>query len=1091
MKNHLFYVTSFLKGKGENMFNQFRCTYHTIHKISKDKNKNCVIGRKHYVKRNLKKKEGDNEKFIKSELYKNSFLEYNFKTDIYLKLNELGIMNPSRIQMNVIPLLLSEKKKNYPSNNNNYNNSNNNNNSSNNNNNYSSCNNNNYSSINNNYSSINTFHRDGIISISRNNIYNQILKNRIEINNYLKKNNIFIPEKNNMYNVEKYKNGKYIEYNYSNNHNTHTGNNLMYHIKDDKEKIISMNENKEKCFNDVYLIVSPNNSGKTLSYFLPVLDNFYKSNERIMKYLLNFYHFLNKYNYKKCKNKLYRKKERLRYVHRGKDENLFFNISYEKYKVNNRIIHMRTYKNYNINNSYIKNKRNNQLNSLRHKKNIFFPYAIILTNTREAACELFSLLKKFDINIELLSGGYLNKKKSIKKYHIEYCSDINRNYNDKEENIWRDIPYRGRYEYVRNINEKRNDKIKSCGRNERINYNIDLLIGTPDKIFEKMENIKNKHLYNFKFLKYFIIEESESLCNLFNERKLQLLFNHIKKYTNMYYFRGLQECDEGMEYHDNKADNKYSNKILDKCIEQSDEEEGKKLRKRASANRFAIKEIGVNEDIYEHEMDENKMMDDKCKDNMYDVTNKDDTYSINCKDRFEGDFNKMYGSHNTDNNYINRQQDVGNEIDKRHVELSGTLEKGNNKENNIDNEKKKDIHIDNINIKNIKNTLYSNIPISIFVSSTKTCAISEFINNNIRSKYIQQIININSHNIDKDMKHIFINSKNKEKVSLLLELLNSKEINKGKISNNYKNNINGNIYSGRNCSFVGRYVIFCNTRKSVMNIRDILVELEYKVSYIHNEMNYKDRSRNYRDFKKGNTNILICTNVLSRGVTFDNCEIINYDLSNNINDYIYKTKNICGSSNLDKNNNSLTSFFNKKTTTIVNDIIERTNDKKQIIFQNLNKKVSKMLKLQSKYYDIVKKKKKFQKRGGRKALHIAPKRNCLSKRNKILSKKLYFYHKMEIERKRLIKKGILKGHEKIPRYPNRQAQEYDSNEYNSMNKLNDGSLQILAKKRKTRRNITKHNEIQYDKDTIVLDNMPTYEDEASIKEKKYQKKTYF
>ncbi|KNG75267.1 RNA helicase [Plasmodium falciparum IGH-CR14] len=961
MRNRLFYVTSFLKEEGENMFNMFRCTYHSIHKMSKDKNKNFVIGRKRYVKRNLKKKERDNEKFIKSELYKNSFLEYNLKTDIYLKLNELGIMNPSSIQMNVIPLLLDEKKKNYPSNNNNNNN---------NNNIYSSSNNNNNSSS-------HTLHRDGIISISRNNIYNQILKNRIEINNYLKKNNIFIPEKNNMYNVEKYKNENNIEYNYNNNHNTHRAPNLMYHLNDDREKIISMNKNNEKCFNDVYLIVSPNNSGKTLSYFLPILDNFYKSNERIMKYLLNFYHFLNKYNYKKCKNKLYRKKERLRYVHRRKDENLFFNISYEKYKVNNRIIHMRTYKNYSINNSYIKNKRNNQLNSLRHKKNVFFPYAIILTNTREAACELFSLLKKFDINIELLSGGYLNKKKSIKKYHVEYLYDINRNYNDKQENIW-----------------------------------IELLIEMNDN---KMADGKSK--------------------------------------DNMYE----HEINDNKMTDDKSKDNMYEHEM--------------------NANKMM--DDKSNDNMYKHEINDNKMTDDKSKDNMYDVVNKEDIYRINSKDRLGGDFNKIYGFHNTNNNYTNTRQVVDDEIEKRQGELGPILEKGNNKENNINNEKKKDIYIDNINIKNIKNTLYSNIPISIFVSSTKTCAISEFLNNNIRSKYIQQIINISSHHIDKDMKHIFINSKNKEKVSLLLEILNSKEINKGKISNNYKNNLYGNIYGGRNYAFVCRYVIFCNTRKSVMNIREILEELEYKVSYIHNEMNYKDRSRNYRDFKKGKTNILICTNILSRGVKFDNCEIINYDLSNNINDYIYKTKNICGSSNFDKNNNSLTSFFNKKTTNIVNDIIERTVDKKQIIFQNLNKKVSKMLKLQSKYYDIVKKKKKYQKRGGRKALHIAPKRNCLSKRNKILSKKLYFYHKMEIERKRLIKKGILKGHEKIPRYPNRQAQEYDSNEYNSMNKLNDGSLQILAKKRKTKRNINKNNEIQYDQDTIVLDNMPTYEEEAS------------
>ncbi|GAW78895.1 RNA helicase [Plasmodium gonderi] len=992
---------------------------------------------------------------LKEELQNTSFLEFNFKTDIYLRLSEMKIFTPTEIQRNVIPLLLQGR---------------------------GGC----------------EEQRNEMFACDENkDIYNEILKSRIQVNEYLRTN---FRERDDFYDIGKYKTtGDGKEDSRCENVNGCAGG-----VKPSGQSK-ELGEGKEKCFNDVYLIVSPDNTGKTLSYFLPILNNFYLNNEKIMKNLSNFYHFLNKYNYKKFRNKLFRKKEKLKCL-KNKNENLFFHIAYEKYKIRNRYIYMRKYKNYNLSSSYIKNKRNNQLNCLKHKKNVFFPYAIILTNTREAAFELYSFLKSFDINIELLTGGYLYKKKSLKKFHIETLSPLDSRRRDEgeydTENMFGNANMKSEF-------LKTNDFLKKISKNVKtgtrvINYNIDIIIGTPDKIFEKVDNCKNKHLYNFKFLKYVVVEQSETLCNVFNEKKLQLLFNHIKNYTNMYYFRGTKAGNVlPIEYtHDESTGHNDIHYDPPECKKKDAdlENEGVRTNSRKGRSRRNLRDM-EKKNVEKEEVDDKECLDE------YKICHME-------KGTFEKSERKCGPSNFSDGNSMSisacdeirtdeNTTECGKTPEHREgtdvfsYEASITTESSRYKEERTCSSKKKGeenvaniIHYTNNGncgnsgngeySKNEKNTLNSNIPISIFVSATKTFCISEFLSNNVRSKYIQQIINMKSHDISSEMKHVFINSKNKEKVALLLELLNSKRVKK----------CTGGVYHS---NFFNRYVIFCNTRKSVQNLKDVLSELKYKVSCIHNEMNYKERSQNYRNFKKNRTNILICTNILSRGVQFENCEIINYDISNNINDYIYKSSKVsCNShnGNYSSKNNSLTSFFNKKNVPLVNDIIEKTVDKKKIIFQNLNKKVSKMLKLQNKYYDIVKKKKKYQKRGGRKALHIAPRRNCLSKKNKILSKKLYFYNKMNLERKRLIKKGILKGHEKIPRFPNRKVEVYDSNEYNAIHRLDDGALQILAKKRKTKKN-KNGDRTTYEEDTIVLENMPTYEDETKAKEKSHQKKTYF
>lgn len=889
--------------------------------------------RKNFVckrKRDSTTKDKEEVENLKRNQYnKSGFLEYQITSDLYIKLHELKIITPTVLQKTVIPLLLQSK----------------------------------ISLIGNKR------------NLEKGSVYNEILKNRIQINEYFQHQT---GSKNDLYNVQGY---KFVQ-------------NINQQNESGSNNEIEESKMEEKCFNDVYLIVSPNNSGKTVGYFIPLIHNFYLDYERRMQYASQFYNFLNKYNYKKGRNKLFRKKERGYLADEDHKENLFFDIRYEKFKVRNRYVRMRVYRNYNTN-SYILNKKNNRLNSLKHKKNVSFPFAMVLTNTRESACELFSFFKEFSLNVELLAGGYSNKKKKIQKEGVQLL-DHSTFDTDRSESL-----------HTYNVNESliRNEEYSFASnrffmkrkRMVRKHYNIDLMVGTPDKIFEKVEHYKNKHLYNFKFLKYIIVENADSLCNVFNEQKLQLVLHHISTFTNMYYFY--------------KGDTQKKDPLLlalDKTnTGKIETKEDSKIKK-------------------EHEIGNNTQQEEK-----------------------------MLGR--------KRERKITDEIIESKEKL---LYKRNIKKNK----------------ENVLNTLRSNIPILIFTSSTKTVCINEFIQNYIRSKHIQQIINLKSHDINDSIKHIFINSKNKEKISLLLEMLGSHRHTVGRVV-------------GKNSSkelLSNRFVIFCNTRRGVENIRSILSELNYSVSSIHSEMKFKERTQNYRDFKKNRTNILVCTNMLSRGIFFENVQYVNYDMSNNINDYIYKASNISPTNTSGiVQTSSLTSFFNKKNSGVINEIIEKSSNKNQIVFQNLNKKVSKLLKLQRAYYDIIKKKQRKKKKGGRKELRVSPRRNCMSTANKILSKKMYFYKKMEAERERLIKKGILKKHQKIPRFPDRRVEEFDSKEYPLMKKLEDGSLQLIAKKRKTKIGKKKEEDGKYEEDTIVLEHMPNYEEESKIKERVHQKKTYF
>ncbi|MCZ6708416.1 MAG: DEAD/DEAH box helicase [Chloroflexi bacterium] len=87
----------------------------------------------------------------------------------------------------------------------------------------------------------------------------------------------------------------------------------------------------------------------------------------------------------------------------------------------------------------------------------------------------------------------------------------------------------------------------------------------------------------------------------------------------------------------------------------------------------------------------------------------------------------------------------------------------------------------------------------------------------------------------------------------------------------------------------GRTLIFCNMKVTVDRLVRRLRDREISAEPIHGDLRQQKRDRVMEDFRAGRLQILIATNVASRGLDIpDVSHVINYDLPENVEEYIHR-----------------------------------------------------------------------------------------------------------------------------------------------------------------------------------------------------------
>lgn len=78
---------------------------------------------------------------------------------------------------------------------------------------------------------------------------------------------------------------------------------------------------------------------------------------------------------------------------------------------------------------------------------------------------------------------------------------------------------------------------------------------------------------------------------------------------------------------------------------------------------------------------------------------------------------------------------------------------------------------------------------------------------------------------------------------------------------------------------IGQSIVFVGTKRDADNVHRTLTDGGYTCSVLHGSVEPDQRDATMQAFRDGESNVLITTNVLARGVDVDNvCLVINYDV---------------------------------------------------------------------------------------------------------------------------------------------------------------------------------------------------------------------
>jgi ATP-dependent RNA helicase DeaD len=84
-------------------------------------------------------------------------------------------------------------------------------------------------------------------------------------------------------------------------------------------------------------------------------------------------------------------------------------------------------------------------------------------------------------------------------------------------------------------------------------------------------------------------------------------------------------------------------------------------------------------------------------------------------------------------------------------------------------------------------------------------------------------------------------------------------------------------------------IVFCQTKALVVELTQYLTQRQYKVDCLHGDKDQKARERTMQAFRDRKVNILICTDVASRGLDVkDVTHVINYSIPRELDSYVHR-----------------------------------------------------------------------------------------------------------------------------------------------------------------------------------------------------------
>ena len=107
------------------------------------------------------------------------------------------------------------------------------------------------------------------------------------------------------------------------------------------------------------------------------------------------------------------------------------------------------------------------------------------------------------------------------------------------------------------------------------------------------------------------------------------------------------------------------------------------------------------------------------------------------------------------------------------------------------------------------------------------------------------------------------------------------------VYDNQKNNLIKTLIKGKDD--LKSVLIFSATKSSVKDLEIDLKKMKFNVRAIHSDLDQNERGNVLQDFKNRKTQILVATDIVSRGIDIDNISlVVNYNVPHDAEDYVHR-----------------------------------------------------------------------------------------------------------------------------------------------------------------------------------------------------------
>ena len=196
------------------------------------------------------------------------------------------------------------------------------------------------------------------------------------------------------------------------------------------------------------------------------------------------------------------------------------------------------------------------------------------------------------------------------------------------------------------------------------------------------------------------------------------------------------------------------------------------------------------------------------------------------------------------------------------------------------------------------------------IGATKTAAVNSFVSS-IKGLNISPVVTTDAHMLVPHLDQVLVPVGRRKRTSCLTEILSENQA-PGSKTLIFTNSV-------RTCNFVSRFLKESNGLSS-------------HITAFHGEMPYKVRSANYKSFTdpKSISNILVCTNLASRGIDLDSVNhVVMYDFPHTLADYIHRAGRTARAGRLGR----VTALFTKRDLPLARKIEEASKNGKPVDYK--------------------------------------------------------------------------------------------------------------------------------------------------------------